>query len=56
MAVADAENAYVVWTDTRNGAACDAVTEYRLGGPPPDPTSCPLNFGNTDIFLAIVPN
>ncbi len=55
-AVAGEEGTYVVWTDTRNGAPCEAVTEYRLGGPPPDPTTCPLNFGNTDIYLGIVPN
>lgn len=55
-AVAGEEGTYVVWTDTRNGAACEAVTVYRLGGPPPDLTTCPPNFGNTDIYLGIVPN
>jgi hypothetical protein len=55
-AVADASNLYVVWTDTRNAATCDAVTDYRLGGPPPAVEDCPLNFGNADIYLGIVPN
>ncbi|MEZ4554183.1 MAG: sialidase family protein [Dehalococcoidia bacterium] len=59
-AVADSERLYVVWTDTRNGASCQAVDEFRLDvlftgtGIPPSLADCPLNFGDADIYLGIV--
>jgi hypothetical protein len=55
FAVADASDLFVTWTDTRNGSTCEAVDAFRLGGPPPDLASCPLDFGDADIYLGIVP-
>lgn len=61
-AVADASHLYVVWTDTRNGVSCPAVDAFRIDvlvngtGIPPSLASCPLGFGNADIYLGIVGN
>ena len=54
--VADASHAYAVWTDSRNATPCAAVDAFRAGaaGAPNVIASCPLTFGNTDIFLGIV--
>jgi hypothetical protein len=44
------------WTDTRNGATCDAVDAWRASGfESPKPNiydSCDPGFGNSDIFVA----
>jgi hypothetical protein len=55
-ATADGSHLYGAWTDARNGATCSAVDDYRSGiGPAPDIiTQCPVNFGNTDIYMATV--
>jgi hypothetical protein len=54
--------ATVVWTDSRNAAACAAVTDYRLQvyagsttavAPNPDQV-CPTSFGNTDTYAGVV--
>lgn len=46
------------WTDTRNGATCDAIDAWRASGftttKPNIYDSCPSNFGNSDIFVAHV--
>jgi len=47
--------AYPIWTDERNAAPCTPVDQYRAGQiakSNPD-LSC-RNFGNTDIFTALV--
>ncbi len=56
--------AYVVWTDSRNAAACSAVDNYRsavysgsktaVAPNPDDPKVCATNFGNTDTYEATV--
>jgi hypothetical protein len=48
---------FAVWTDSRNATACPAVDDFRAGtaGAPDVITQCPTTFGNTDIFLGIVP-
>jgi hypothetical protein len=60
--VAGPSSAYLVWTDSRNAAACSAVDTYRnriyagsttVVAPNPD-TVCPTNFGNTDTYAASV--
>jgi hypothetical protein len=55
-AVADGSHMYGVWTDARNGATCAAEDAFVLGnGPGPDIiTQCPVNWGNTDVYLATV--
>jgi hypothetical protein len=55
-ATADAGHVYVVWTDARNGSPCPAEDDYILGiGPAPDIiTQCPVNWGNTDAYMATV--
>lgn len=60
--VSDSTTAYVVWTDTRHAATCQAVDDFRSAlyagsapiAPNPD-TACPTDFGNTDIEMAAVP-
>lgn len=52
----------VVWTDTRNGSLCGAVSAYRAAvyagsktavAPNPD-TQCPTAFGDTDTYAGVV--
>ena len=52
----------VVWTDTRNGSLCKAVSDYRAAvyagskravAPNPD-TQCPAAFGDTDTYAGVV--
>jgi hypothetical protein len=60
--VAGPSAAYVVWTDARNAARCQAVDAYRSAvyagsktavAPNPN-TACPASFGDTDTFVAPV--
>jgi len=60
--VAGPTSAYVVWTDARDAATCQAVDAYRNAvcassktavAPDPD-TACPTNFGNTDTEVAVI--
>ena len=53
---------YIVWTDGRNAARCQAVDSYRDAvyagskaaiAPNPD-SACALSFGNTDTMLGVV--
>jgi hypothetical protein len=55
-AASDGSHVYAVWTDGRNGSPCAAIDAYSLGtGPKPNVIQqCPVNFGNTDIFLGTV--
>ena len=55
-AVADGSHVFAVWTDSRNATPCSAVDSFRAGtaGKPDVITSCPTNFGNTDIFLGTI--
>ena len=55
------QQAYLVWTDTRDATACPAVDAYRsqvyAGGQPvaPNPDqACATSFGNTDTMAAAV--
>lgn len=54
--VSDGTHTYAVWTDLRNASPCAAVDLYRAGlaSKPNVISQCPLEFGNTDIYLAIV--
>ncbi len=51
--------AWFSWTDTRNGATCAAIDAWRASGftttKPNIYTSCPADFGNSDIFVVKVP-
>jgi hypothetical protein len=55
------QQAYVIWTDSRNASACAAVDAYRsqiyAGAKPvalnPD-KACATSFGNTDAMAAAV--
>lgn len=60
--VSGPSTAYIVWTDSRNAATCQAVDDYRSAvysgsttavAPNPD-TACSTNFGNTDTYAAAV--
>lgn len=60
--VAGPSSAYIVWTDSRNAAPCQAVNDYRNAvysgsktavAPNPD-TACTTGFGNTDTYVAAV--
>ncbi|MGZ3678833.1 MAG: hypothetical protein ACXWQR_09710, partial [Ktedonobacterales bacterium] len=60
--VAGPSSAYIVWTDSRNAAPCQAVDDYRNAvyagsktavAPNPD-TACATSFGNTDTYAAVV--
>ncbi len=48
--------AWFSWTDSRNAAPCASVDDFRAGTDikPNIYDTCPLNFGNTDIFVAQV--
>ena len=55
--------AYPIWTDSRNAVPCAAVDSYRAAvaagqsAPKPDPdlaNQCPMGFGNTDIYAAVI--
>ena len=55
------QQAYLVWTDSRNATACLAVDAYRsqvyAGGKPvaPNPDqACATSFGNTDTMTAAI--
>jgi hypothetical protein len=55
------QQAYLVWTDSRNATACAAVDAYRsqvyAGGKPVPPNpdqACATSFGNTDTMTAAV--
>ena len=54
--ISDDHHAWFIWTDARAATPCAAVDTFRATGPPrPNvPSSCPGNFGNTDIFVARV--
>ncbi|HUR34607.1 MAG TPA: sialidase family protein [Vicinamibacterales bacterium] len=56
VTVSDGNHTYAVWTDSRNASSCAAVDLYRTGlaSKPNIITLCPVEFGNTDIYLAIV--
>ncbi len=55
-ASASSTEAWFAWTDSRNGATCSAVDDFRAGGTKPNIyDSCSSSFGNTDIFVAKVP-
>jgi hypothetical protein len=56
-AVAGPLGVFAVWTDSRNATPCAAVDAFRARtGPKPNViTQCQTTFGNTDIFLGIVP-
>ena len=53
-------NAFFIYTDSRNGAACPAVDAFQHGvdgsGPatskPAPANVCPAQFGNTDVFVS----
>ncbi len=51
--------AWFSWTDSRNGQPCAAVDGWRASGftttKPNIYDSCPSDFGNTDIFVVMVP-
>ncbi|HEV2236056.1 MAG TPA: sialidase family protein [Ktedonobacterales bacterium] len=55
-------SAYIVWTDARNAALCQAVDAYQSAvyagsktavAPNPD-TACSTNYGNSDTMAAVV--
>lgn len=47
-------NFWFSWTDTRNGATCSAIDNWRAGtaAKPNIYDSCPSAFGNSDIYVA----
>ncbi len=55
-ASASSAAAWFSWTDSRNGATCTPVDTFRAGTAtkPNIYDSCPMAFGNTDIFVAEV--
>ena len=54
------EQAWFIYTDSRNGVGCPAVDAYQHGadgsGPvvdkPAPPTDCDAQFGNTDVYVS----
>lgn len=56
-ASASDDEAWFAWTDSRNGAACSDVDDFRAGTAvkPDIYTSCSSGFGNTDIFVVVIP-
>jgi hypothetical protein len=58
--VSGSGNAWFIYTDSRNGAACAAVDAFQHGvdgsGPatskPAPENVCPAQFGNTDVFVS----
>ncbi len=55
-ASASSQAAWFSWTDSRNSAPCSSVDGFRAGtaAKPNIYDTCAPNFGNTDIFVAIV--
>jgi hypothetical protein len=56
-ASASSSTAWFSWTDSRNASPCSSVDSFRAGTlvKPNIYDTCPTNFGNTDIFVALVP-
>jgi hypothetical protein len=56
-ASASSSTAWFSWTDSRNASPCSSVDGFRAGTSvkPNIYDTCPTNFGNTDIFVALVP-
>ena len=54
--------AWFIYTDARHGVGCPPVDAYQHGldgsGPavakPAPPTSCPSQFGNSDVFVSTI--
>jgi hypothetical protein len=55
-ASASSSTAWFSWTDSRNASPCSSVDDFRAGTAvkPNIYDTCPTNFGNTDIFVALV--
>ncbi len=57
--VSDHAGVWFSYTDSRNGVGCDDVDAYQrdlvdTDESPAPPVSCPAQFGNTDVFVAVL--